>query len=82
MEARRHAEKDDEAAPQIRRGCRFGIPQYRQELLDRFGEVCGENQTSEIRVDSGRARAAPLLYKLWTDSHLNPENCSDFKFAI
>jgi hypothetical protein len=61
MEARRHAEEDEEAAAQIRRGWCFGSPQYRQELLDRFGEVCGENQTSEIRLEGGRARAERII---------------------
>ena len=61
MEAGRHAEEDEEAAAQIRRGWCIGSPQYRQELLDRFGEVCGENQTKEIRLQSGRARAERII---------------------
>ena len=82
MEVRRHAEEDEEAAAQIRRGWCLGSPQYRQDLLDRFGEVCGENQTNEIRLESGRARAERIITQElaslgWNETELKSRRKND-----
>jgi hypothetical protein len=82
MEACRHAQEDEEAAAQIRRGWCLGSPQYRQELLDRFAEVCGENQTKEIRLEGGRARAERVITQAltalgWDETELKSRRKND-----
>jgi putative transposase len=62
LEACRHAEAEEEAAlNQIRRGWCFGSAEFRQELLDRFGQTQGEHQTGEIRLESVQSKAERMI---------------------
>ena len=61
MEARRMEGEDEQTLGNLRRGWCFGSSEFKQQLLEEYGDSQSEHQTGELRWDSSQSRAERII---------------------
>ena len=72
LESRRLAEAAEDNFHEVRRGWCLGRPEFRQDLLDRFGQSETEHHTGELARENSQARAERIITEHLAASGWNP----------